>query len=1153
MRIRRFDLLHYGKFTDKSISLPSAAKDFHLIIGPNEAGKSTLRNGVQDLLFGIETRSRYNFLHPHSEMRLGALIEHGDNNLDFVRTKARSKTLQTSAGASLPDHALTPFLGQIDRVFFDQMFGLNHERLVTGGQEILSASNDIGQILFQAAAGIGSLGDIRDKLEEEADKLWSKRKSNDREYFIASNELDQAEAALKQATVRTKDWQDARNKVDQVGGELKLARERYQALEQERIQMERVRRVAPMLTSLTELQRQLTELGEVVSLPVNAAEQLENSEHEIAITSQSLKLFEEQIAELQKKIEALHPDESLLARSADIEALSEMRQQLRNHESDIVKREEEIRGLWQTVEESMRQLKWPEETEDAVAQRLPSSLVRSAIDNLVRRHEALVQALSTAGDVLSSREEEFKLIGAEISALPSKEIPVTLIDALLKARSIGDIASQEQRIKGQTGRLKRELEAAAIELGVWKLGTDSLRKLVPPSQDESNTLIKRRGDLELNSLTLSERIAEAKSNIQTLQLEISQYKSAHHPVTLADVQQVRSSRNSTWQAIKTGVVVLKEAAPSYEKEVAETDILSDKRHDKAQEETELQSRVDRLQQLQHQLADYESRLQKNTHALSSFDQDWDVRVNAIGLAGMPLLQVNAWRGARERVLSAADELAEAQASQEEFVNNIAQAKAALTTVMLSIKPEAQNLNLSELILLADQFVNISTRAQERRDTLADQKIRAEAAIPDLKNRVVLAQTAMSNWLADLKNNLALAHLPLDASIGTIEGALRLFENMDQHLQKIRDIRVNRIDTMHRDLNNFADATKSLAEAISPAIGKESPSQIAMTLANKLAQESVAFQDLSRLRAELEQAEVQANVARGKIIEAKAGLEPLLRLSGSMDNDGLRAAIKKSDRLRSLTTEIDQAVKQLLEAGDGLNWEALKSEFVAVDANKIPGDLLEIKVQIDEVVDKQNHLSGELNSAEIALGKIAGQDEAARAESQRQEALARMSNAVERYIKVYTAAKLLRWSIERFRESKQGPMLLRAGEIFSQLTQGTFKRLVVNYESEPLELSGQRVTGELVNIEGMSDGTRDQLYLALRLAALELHLEHTVPLPFIADDLFINYDDGRAKAGLEALAKLSEMTQVFFLSHHEHLVPVALSVFGERLNVIHLLD
>lgn len=1149
MRITRLDLLRYGKFTDKSVPLPSAAKDFHLIVGPNEAGKSTLRNAVQDLLFGIETRSRYNFLHPHSEMRLGALIEHGDERLDFIRTKARTKTLQASSGTPLPDNALTPFLGQIDRAFFDQMFGLNHERLVTGGQEILSASNDIGQILFQAAAGIGSLGEIRDRLEAEADKLWAKRKSSDREYYIASAELDQAEAALKQATVRTKDWLEARTKVDQIGDDLKLAQEQYRTLEQERIQRERVRRVAPMLTTLTELERQLAELGEVVSLPENAADQFAHAEHEIAIATPSLILFEKQATELQEKIEALHPDESILARGADIEALSEMRQQLRNHESDIGKREAEIHVLWQTIEESMRQLGWPAEGEDAVAQRLPGSLARSAIDNLIRRHEALAQALSTAEDIFRSREEETKVINAEIAALPATEIPVTLIDALTTARSLGDVAAQGKRIETQIVRLKRELEVTVLELGEWNPGTDSLRKLLPPTQDETNALIKRRSDLESTASSTNERLAEANAEVQTLQLQISQYKAAHHPVTLADVQQVRTSRDSTWQAIKTGAISLKESAPGYEKEVAESDVLSDKRHDKAQEETELQSRLDRLQRLQQQMADLESRLQENTQALTSLDQSWAVRMKAIGLAGMPLLQVNDWRSTRERVLSAADTLVEAQSSQEDFAGSVAQARTALTGAMLSIKQDAQNLNLSALILQADEIVNAATRAQERRNTLATQKIRADAAIPDLNNRVVQAQAAIDTWRADLQKNLALAHLPPDANIGTIAGALDLFERMNLQLQKIRDLRVNRIDMMLRDLKDFSDAAKSLAEDIAPDIAKKPATQIALSLDSQLKQELSASQDLGRLKTELEKTNEQANAARSRITEAKASLEPLFRMSGTMGNDGLRAAIESSDRLRSLTSEIDQALKQLLQAGDGLNRQTLKSEFEAIDTSTTSIRLSEIKLQIDEVVGQQNRLSSEINSAEAELGKIAGQDEAARAESQRQEALARMSNATERYIKVYTAAKLLRWSIERFRESKQGPMLARASEVFCGLTQGAFNRLVVDYESEPLKLSGQRATGELVDIEGMSEGTRDQLYLALRLAALELHLVQTVPLPFIADDLFINYDDGRAKAGLEALSKLSEMTQVIFLSHHEHLISLAHSVFGERLNVV----
>jgi uncharacterized protein YhaN len=79
---------------------------------------------------------------------------------------------------------------------------------------------------------------------------------------------------------------------------------------------------------------------------------------------------------------------------------------------------------------------------------------------------------------------------------------------------------------------------------------------------------------------------------------------------------------------------------------------------------------------------------------------------------------------------------------------------------------------------------------------------------------------------------------------------------------------------------------------------------------------------------------------------------------------------------------------------------------------------------------------------------------------------------------------------------------------------------------------------VVPVGGMSEGTIDQLYLALRLAAVEESLATGVALPFLADDLFINYDDERAAAGFQVLAKLAEKTQVLFFTHHEHLINVA---------------
>src|SRR5437867_12770697 len=133
MRINRLDLIRYGKFTDRSVELPPAERDFHVIVGANEAGKSTIRSAIQDLLYGIPKNTVHGFLHPMPDMRLGGLIRNGDDTFEFHRSKGNSKTLRSVADAVLPDGALGTFLGATDREFFAKMFGLDHTRLVAGG------------------------------------------------------------------------------------------------------------------------------------------------------------------------------------------------------------------------------------------------------------------------------------------------------------------------------------------------------------------------------------------------------------------------------------------------------------------------------------------------------------------------------------------------------------------------------------------------------------------------------------------------------------------------------------------------------------------------------------------------------------------------------------------------------------------------------------------------------------------------------------------------------------------------------------------------------------------------------------------------------------------------------------------------------------
>ena len=96
----------------------------------------------------------------------------------------------------------------------------------------------------------------------------------------------------------------------------------------------------------------------------------------------------------------------------------------------------------------------------------------------------------------------------------------------------------------------------------------------------------------------------------------------------------------------------------------------------------------------------------------------------------------------------------------------------------------------------------------------------------------------------------------------------------------------------------------------------------------------------------------------------------------------------------------------------------------------------------------------------------------------------------------------------------------------------------------------RPNGKFVDMEGMSDGARDQVYLALRIATLEKYLEAGEPIPFIVDDILIRFDEERAKATLEILAELSIKTQVLFFTHQARIQEIAIGIDGGNVVSIH---
>ncbi|MEJ6003986.1 AAA family ATPase [Paucibacter sp. AS339] len=1164
MRFQQLDLTRYGKFTDHSLVFPSAKRDFHLIVGANEAGKSTTRQAILDLLFGIENRSSYDFLHAKADMRLGGRIEHGEQALAFVRSKSRSKSLFDAQGQVLPESALAAFLAGSERSFFEQMFGLDHGRLEAGGQAILSAQNDIGQILFQSAAGIGSLGAVRESLEAEADKLWAKRRSGDRAYYIASDELAAAEAALKAATVRTKDWMEARQRSEGLLQRREDLRLQLQGLELQRNALERTRRISPALRQLWQSQQALDELqassglSPAVQLPEDAGRILAEVELAQAAAASSSQLLATQAQQTAARLAEQQVDLRLLQQQGEVEALQQAAQQVRHHGREIERCRSEIGVHWQQLQADARRLAWPAVDEQTLAERLPALPERSAFAALAKRYELLDQSRHLSAAAEAEKGVELAGLQAQWRGLSPQGASPGLLGALARARSLGDVQQVQWRQQSQLTRLQAELALARRGLGEHTLADDQLADLALPSEAAMQQRLRRVTELTLRCSDLNERLTELRAERAAGELALSQYCQAHSPVSAEELALVRAERDAAWQRIRSGDEALAAAADGFESVQARADGVADSRYAKAREASELQAKLDALARLDLQLNEAAAGLAAQQAELQSQQQDWAACAEQMGLAGLSLLDIEAWRAARERVLAASHALdlaqQEAQATQQQLDAVHSGLLTAMVGAGLQVEPGATTtLDLASLIAQAAATVEAAAAAQVRAEALQGQIDRAAQARALLAEKRAAAEQQLQGWQTawdQACGKLGLAH-GLDAAAA--EECCAAMERIDLGLRSVRALRLQRIEVMQAELSAFerdlARCAKALGLPQAPTDGEAWVRQLSQDLSTARA----AAQEAERLRQDLRGLEAQRSAADLARAQAEARLQPLLRLAGIAEQQALPAVIQACEQRQRLGAELAAARQALQEGGDGLSVAALEAEVAAVDSVQLPVQMAELARQIAELQQQRDALTAELTQADAALGLIAGQDDAARAEGQRQDALAKMANAAERYVKVFTASRLLKWAIDRYRETKQGPMLSRAGEIFAALTQGSFQRLALDFDVTPLALQGLRSDGRLVGIGGMSEGTRDQLFMALRLAALELHMAQDAghALPFIADDLFINYDDGRAEAGLRALADLSERTQVIFLSHHQHLEGLVQRAVGAEVNIIRL--
>ena len=355
----------------------------------------------------------------------------------------------------------------------------------------------------------------------------------------------------------------------------------------------------------------------------------------------------------------------------------------------------------------------------------------------------------------------------------------------------------------------------------------------------------------------------------------------------------------------------------------------------------------------------------------------------------------------------------------------------------------------------------------------------------------------------------------------------------------------------RDAARFAAEVGALAAAILPESAK-APDQNLRQIAQALTRMREARAKSEALARRIDEAHADT---LGALDRSEAAARELSALAQSMalTADAALGEIGQalSERDGILST-LRQRRSELANATDGRDEADLRAALRDRDPDHAAAEIERIEQERLRLEAESQEAYAAAKQARAKLEALGGAVAAEVALQQRRNAETEMLEAAREWAVLSIGAAMIGTAITRQRQSRQEPLMARAGAFFSTLTGEAFSGLGQSFDEDDVpHLVGRRAIDAELHVGAMSQGTRDQLYLALRLAYLEDYAARAEPPPFLADDLFASFDDGRTANGLRALAAIGETVQPILFTHHRFVVEAAQQELGSAAAIINL--
>lgn len=343
-----------------------------------------------------------------------------------------------------------------------------------------------------------------------------------------------------------------------------------------------------------------------------------------------------------------------------------------------------------------------------------------------------------------------------------------------------------------------------------------------------------------------------------------------------------------------------------------------------------------------------------------------------------------------------------------------------------------------------------------------------------------------------------------------------------------------LETDDRRVKDFRSRVEGLARRSNSKDSKLDWYQLLTQWEIQLRQIEDSRQMLVRLQQELEEKRKRLLQTNEQLSGVRSQRAALLALADATDRENLVAKLKAFQKYNELVRLHAVAQEELATAAK------LEADMAVVEEDLLRFDPAQndeqealLRVELLQIDEQFKQLYEKLGRIKQEIVDLENDRRAASLKFERAQLADELNRGVDSWLALKATAQTVEQMRSRVERSCQPEILKHASAHLDRLTLGKYHNIWTPLGQRHLVVDDEH--GESLKVEHLSNGTREQVFLAIRLAVMKDFSERGVELPMVLDDVVVNFDQLRTEAAVRTLMEFAEQgQQILMFTCHLHL-------------------